>query len=91
MSEMRKCKMITAAAAAEAARAGTASTVSAAAAAPRGTPDPEVRAVAKRRPFSAAYKLPVLEQADRYTNPGAVGHCRARKGCTAHIWRDVAA
>ncbi len=36
-------------------------------------PDPEVRAVAKRRQFSAAYKLSVLAQADEMTEPGAIG------------------
>jgi len=36
-------------------------------------PDPEVRAVAKRRQFSAAYKLSVLAQADELTEPGAIG------------------
>ena len=30
-----------------------------------GVPDPEVRAIAKRRQFSAAYKLAILAQADR--------------------------
>jgi hypothetical protein len=36
-------------------------------------PDPEVRAVAKRRQFSAAYKLSVLEEADRCSSPDAIG------------------
>lgn len=36
-------------------------------------PDPEVRALAKRRKFNAAYKLAVLSEADRLTEPGAIG------------------
>ena len=34
-------------------------------------PDPEVRAVAKRRQFSAAYKLAVLAEADGASEPAA--------------------
>lgn len=56
----------------EAAGAGTASAGSTVPTAPRGAPDPEVRAVAKRRQFNAAYKLSVLEEADRCANPGAI-------------------
>ncbi|GMV31380.1 MAG: hypothetical protein AMXMBFR59_35050 [Rhodanobacteraceae bacterium] len=77
-------------AAAETARAGTASAVCAAAGAPSGAPDPEVRAVAKRRQFSAAYKLSVLQEADRCTNPGAVGALLRREGLySSHLatWR----
>ena len=36
-------------------------------------PDPEVRAVAKRRSFPAAYKLSVLAQADRLSASGEIG------------------
>ena len=36
-------------------------------------PDPEVHAVAKRRQFSAAYKLAVLSEADRLTGSGEIG------------------
>jgi transposase len=47
--------------------------VAAGEAAARATPDPEVHALAKRRKFDAAYKLAVLSEADRLTEPGAVG------------------
>jgi transposase-like protein len=43
-------------------------------------PDPEVRAVAKRRQFSAAYKLSVLAEADRASEPGAIGALLRREG-----------
>jgi transposase-like protein len=55
-----------------------------------GTPDPEVRAVAKRRQFTAAYKLSVVEEADRCTSPGAVGALLRREGLySSHltVWR----
>jgi hypothetical protein len=39
-----------------------------------------VRAVAKRRQFNAAYKLALLEEADRCTNPGAIGALLRREG-----------
>jgi transposase-like protein len=53
-------------------------------------PDPEVRAVAKRRQFTAAYKLSVLEEADRCSNPGAIGALLRREGLySSHLtmWR----
>jgi transposase-like protein len=70
MSSRKKLKMVAVnmeVAAGEAARAGEASAGFPAA------PDPEVRAVAKRRQFSAAYKLSVLAQVDGLTEPGAIG------------------
>ena len=90
MSDKRKLKMISSTVAEEAARAGTASAVSSAAAAPSAAPDAEVRAVAKRRQFNAAYKLSVLEEADRCTNPGAIGALLRREGLySSHLttWR----
>lgn len=75
---------------AEAARAGTASAVSATAAAPSAVPDAEVRAIAKRRQFNAAYKLSVLEEADRCASPGAIGALLRREGLySSHLttWR----
>jgi transposase-like protein len=90
MSDKRKLKMISPMVAGETARAGTASAVSPAAAAPSGLPDPEVRAVAKRRQFSAAYKLSVLEEADRCSSPGAIGVLLRREGLySSHLtmWR----
>ena len=70
MSEKRKLKMIASSAA---------SGVSAVPAAP----DPEVRAVAKRRHFTAAYKLSVLEEADRCLDPGMIGALLRREGLYA--------
>jgi hypothetical protein len=49
-----------------------------------------VRAIAKRRQFNAAFKLSVLEQADRCTSPGAVGALLRREGLySSHLttWR----
>jgi transposase-like protein len=53
-------------------------------------PDPEVRAIAKRRQFSAAYKLSVLEEADRCSSPGSIGALLRREGLySSHltVWR----
>ena len=71
MSSRKKLKMVASnggVAAGEAARAGQAS-----AGFPAAAPDPEVRAVAKRRSFPAAYKLSVLAQADGLSGPGEIG------------------
>jgi transposase-like protein len=49
-----------------------------------------VRAVAKRRQFTAAYKLAVLEEADRCSSPGAIGALLRREGLySSHltVWR----
>ena len=87
MSERKKLKMIASvesALAGEVARAGGASVTSPAA------PDPEVRAVAKRRQFSAAYKLAVLAEADRASDPGAIGALLRRERLySSHLvsWR----
>jgi hypothetical protein len=67
MSQSKKLKMVGAIEgefAGEGARAGGASATLPAA------PDPEVRAVAKRRQFSAAYKLSVLAEIDRLEGNG---------------------
>jgi transposase-like protein len=61
-----------------------------AAVAPSAVPDPEVRTVAKRRQFSAAYKLAVLEEAERLSESGAVGALLRREGLySSHlsVWR----
>lgn len=79
MSQGKKLKMV----------ASTTAT-SPAPAAPRAAPDPEVRAVAKRRQFNAAYKLSVLEEADRCASPGAIGALLRREGLySSHLtmWR----
>jgi transposase-like protein len=52
--------------------------------------DSEVRAVAKRRQFTAAYKLAVLEEADRASGLGAIGALLRREGLfSSHLstWR----
>ena len=57
---------------------------------PSGAPDPEVRAIAKRRQFSAAYKLALLAEADRLTELGAIGALLRREGLySSHLtmWR----
>ena len=53
----------------------------------RPAPDPEVVAKPKRRQFTAEYRLRILEEADRCTQPGEVGGCFAGKGCTPPICR----
>jgi transposase-like protein len=79
MSERKKLKMISSATAGAPALAT-----------PSAAPDPEVRAVAKRRQFTAAYKLSVVEEADRCSNPGAIGALLRREGLySSHLttWR----
>jgi transposase len=59
-------------------------------AAPAGVPDPELVAQAKRRKFTAKYKLEILEKADACTRPGEVGELLRREGLyTSHLtyWR----
>lgn len=53
-------------------------------------PDPEVPERAKRRRFTASYKLAILDELDRATEPGAKGAILRREGLyTSHIvqWR----
>ena len=55
-------------------------------------PDPEVVARAKRRQFSLAYKLRVLEEADQCTDPGEIGSLLRREGLySSHLsrWRQL--
>jgi transposase len=59
-------------------------------AAPVGVPDPELVEQAKRRRFTAEYKLRVLAEADACTRPGEVGELLRREGLyTSHLtyWR----
>lgn len=54
-------------------------------------PDPEVPAKARRRRFSAKYKLEILEKAERCSEPGELGALLRRKGLySSHLskWRD---
>jgi transposase-like protein len=53
-------------------------------------PDPEVVARARRRRFSAPYKLRVVQEAERCTKPGEVGALLRREGLySSHLadWR----
>lgn len=90
MSDRKKLKMVSSIAAVERVRAGEASARSTAPATAAGVSDPEVRAVAKRRQFTAAYKLAVLEEAERANDFGAIGALLRREGLySSHLstWR----
>jgi transposase-like protein len=53
--------------------------------------NPEVAEKAKRRRFEAAYKLRVLEEADRCVEPGSLGELLRREGLySSHLttWRQ---
>jgi len=55
-------------------------------------PDPEVVARPTRRQFTAAYRLRILEEADRCTEPGEVGRLLRREGLySSHLsaWRKA--
>ena len=55
-----------------------------------GVPDPELVEQAKRRKFTAKYKLGILEQAEACTAPGEIGELLRREGLyTSHLtyWR----
>ena len=62
-----------------------------------GVPDPEIPEKARRRQFTAKYKLDILDEYDRLTEPGAKGALLRREGLySSHIveWhraRDVGA
>ncbi len=54
-------------------------------------PDPEVPPKAERRQFSAEYKLRVLAEADRCSEPGQIGALLRREGLySSHLskWRQ---
>ena len=58
----------------------------------RPAPDPEVVAKPKRRQFTAEYRLRILEEADRCTQPGEVGRLLRREGLySSHLtaWRKA--
>ena len=57
---------------------------------PGQPPDPEVKDQARRRQYSAAYKLRILEELDRCTEPGQQGAILQREGLySSHLtkWR----
>lgn len=57
-------------------------------------PDPEVAPRAKRRQFTAAYKLRLLEEVDRCQGPGQIGALLRREGLySSHLsrWRQLRA
>jgi transposase len=59
-------------------------------AAPAGVPDPELVERAKRRSFTAKYRLEILAKADACTAPGEIGELLRREGLyTSHLtyWR----
>ena len=59
-------------------------------AAAAGVPDPELVEQAKRRSFTAKYKLEILAKADACTRPGEIGELLRREGLyTSHLtyWR----
>jgi transposase-like protein len=43
-------------------------------------PDPEVKPIKRRRRFTAAYKIRILEEADQCTEPGQMGALLRREG-----------
>src|SRR3954453_17877341 len=56
-------------------------------------PDPELVERAKRRRFTAEYKLRILKQAEACTRPGEIGAMLRREGLyTSHLtaWRSNA-
>lgn len=55
-------------------------------------PDPEVVAQAQRRKFTAEYKLGIVEEADRASDPGTIGALLRREGLySSHLveWRRL--
>ena len=57
---------------------------------PVNVPDPEVPEKTKRRSFTAAYKLRMLQKAEQYTQPGEIGALLRREALySSHltIWR----
>jgi transposase len=62
-----------------------------------GVPDPELVERARRRKFTAKYKLEIIEKAEACTEPGEIGELLRREGLyTSHLtywrkqWRDGA-
>jgi len=58
----------------------------------RGVPDPELAQKAKRRQFTAAYKLKIVLEAERCTRPGEIGALLRREGLYSSLltqWRQL--
>jgi len=58
----------------------------------RGVPDPELTEKARRRQFTAAYKLKVVLEAERCTRPGEIGALLRREGLYSSLltqWRQA--
>ena len=88
MSQRKKRRMDSARQAGEVAPAGGTGAVSPAAIV--AAPDPEVRTVARRRSFPAAYKLSVLAEAERASGAGEIGALLRRESLySSHLtsWR----
>jgi len=51
----------------------------------KSVPNPEVSEKAKRRCYTAAYKLRILELADQYTEPGESGALLRREGLYEYL------
>ena len=59
--------------------------------APAGVPDPELAGKARRRRYSAKYKLSMVREADRCSKPGEIGALLRREGLySSHLgkWRE---
>ena len=71
---------------------GAAAGAPASPAAPTSVPDPEVIPKARRRAFTAAYKVQVLREADACSGPGQIGALLRREGLySSHLteWRRL--
>ena len=58
---------------------------------PLETPDPEVTPKARRRSFSAGYKLDILRQIDACSEPGEIGSLLRKEGLySSHLtaWKE---
>ena len=58
---------------------------------PEGVPGPRARRAARRRRFSAAYKLSIVREADACSKPGEIGALLRREGLYSSLlgkWRE---
>ena len=56
---------------------------------PAGVPDPELAQTAKRRAFTAKYKLSIVREADACERPGEIGALLRREGLFSELYPDV--